>query len=264
MTGALNVIPLAMEILGDYPAADRLYQQAMVRAQRGQSAAGFIATARVNLRRRWRGAEAALRLVERAPPDQPGVLGMRVRMLAAVGRVADAAKLLENVKPGPGSWTMYADAGLTDRARELAAAALPAARQRWESINKTYVPRTDTDRVARNNACASLAAIEIALGHREEALALLDEWRREQEQLSPNRRSGGTANSLPILYAELGEHEVAIALLRRALDDGVGLGYELRDNPSYAGLRGDPRFLEVRRQAEEWAASQPDPTDDLR
>ena len=249
----IAIVPSAMEHLGDYIEADRLYQQ-------GKNFVGQI-----NLRRKWRGAEAALRLVERSP-SHPDALMMRLRMLAALGRRETAAICLEewlkDNEPKPTMWPRFADAGLTDRARELAAAALPTARTRLEEVERDFIPRTEVDRTRRDSARSDLIGIEIFLGNHDSALALLDRWRRDAEQLPLNRRYGGITSRIPIYYAQLGKHDVAIELLRQSMDTGIMLGYDLRDTPEYAALKNDPRFLELRRRAEEWAASRPNPPDD--
>jgi serine/threonine protein kinase len=249
----ITIVPAAMEHLGDYIEADRLLQQAK----------NFIG--RINLRRKWRGAEAALRLVERSP-SHPDAFVMRVRMLAALGRREVAAKCLEEWlganEPKPAMWSTFADAGLIDRARELAAAAFPAARTRLEEVERDYIPRTEIDRNRRDGARSSLIGIEIFLGNHDSALALLDRWRKDAEQLPLNRRYGGITSRIPIYYAQLGKHDVAIELLRQSMDTGIMLGYDLRDTPDYAALKSDLRFLELCRRAEAWAASRPNPPDD--
>ena len=77
-----------------------------------------------------------------------------------------------------------------------------------------------------------------------------------------NRRSAGVTAQIPIYYAQLRKHDVAIELLRQAMDAGIMLGYDLRDTPDYATLKSDSRFIELCRRAEAWAASRPNPPDD--
>jgi len=78
-----------------------------------------------------------------------------------------------------------------------------------------------------------------------------------------NRRAFSNAGRrMPGLYAMLGHPEVTVELLRQNMADGYCPGYELRDTPGYASLRENPTFLQLRREAEAWAAAQPDPPDD--
>jgi TolB-like protein len=250
----ITIIPFALEYLGDFAEADRLLQQR-----------GSVLN-RITLRSKWRGAAAALRLAERAP-EHVGVIALRVHLLAELGRVAEAALLAERLTPQQvaemsalQTWEMYAAAGLTTRARALAEAALPAARKKFQDLSG--ITHTDAERNRKDAARVELIATEIALGLPESAQTRVDEWRRMVDQLPPNRRAGTAGTRLPGFYVQLGQPDVAIALLRRSLADGRNPGYEFRDTPSYAPLRDDPRFLELRRQAESWAAMQPDPPDD--
>ena len=84
------------------------------------------------------------------------------------------------------------------------------------------------------------------------------------EQRPPNnRRAGGPfMMNLPRYYAMLGQPDAAIAVLREFVKVGRSLGYDLRDSAAFASLRDDPRFVELRRQAETWAAMQPEPADE--
>jgi hypothetical protein len=157
-------------------------------------------------------------------------------------------------------WELYAAAGLTTRAKALAEAALPAAQKNFQELSGPT--RTDTARNDREAARVELIATEIALGLHESARTRVEEWRRVVDQLPPNRRAGVAGTRLPGFYVQLGQPDVAIALLRRSLADGRNPGYEFRDTPGYAPLRDDPQFLELRQQAEAWAAKQPDPPDD--
>ncbi len=250
----LGVVALALTYLGDFAEADRLFQQNIEQA--GPERSGPVFIERVSLREKWRGAEAALRLAERAPPNQPEAIEMRARLLAELGRGEEAAKLLENTNPPLAAW-VFAEAGLMDRARELATAALPAARKKFAEDDHSDPFSMRSDRL-----CSDLIRTEIVLDLRQSALARLDEWRREVEQRLPNRRSAGLVQRMPALYVALGQPDAAIEILRRTMADGISWGYDLRDSLMYASMRNDPRFLEVMRQAEAWAALQPDPPDD--
>jgi tetratricopeptide (TPR) repeat protein len=214
---------------------------------------------RVELRRNWRGAESALRFAQRASGNRERAIKAQVQMLAALGRVEEAEALVKGETADLG-WETYADAGMLDRARELAEAALPNLRKAFEALEGST--SVDTVRVRHEGVRSRLVAAEIILGHRDIALSLLDGWQKSSAKLTPNRRSGGASILLPRFYAELGEAEMALGLLRQAMADGRSLGYELRDTPSFAALRDYPGFLDLRRQAEAWASLQPDPVDD--
>jgi TolB-like protein/tetratricopeptide (TPR) repeat protein len=240
------VVQGAMGYLGDYAEADRLYQQTN------------SLVARIQLRQNWRGSEAALRLAQRLP-DETNVIETRARLLVALGRVSEAVKTIETLKTEP-TWELYADIGNAERARELAQVALPAIRKRYQDWGDVVL--TDTENTRRDIARALLVAAEIAAGNRAAALTLLHDWRRDTEKRTPNRRSGGVSVRLPRFYAQLGEPEIALSLLRQGIADGRNPGYELRDVLSYAAMQEHPGFRELRQQAEAWAESQPDPPDD--
>ena len=256
----ITVVPNALAVLGDYVEADRLYQQAIARF--GPEQSGGMFKFRVILRRRWRGAEAALRLAEQAPADQQYALEMRVQMLGATGRTAEAAKLLGKITPTPDQWKMFSDAGLVDSARTLALAELPNARESFEKIDRADHTRTDLILGHWQGALYNLICIEIEIGNRENVLALLETWRTAAQKMTPNRRAASFGAFAPACYASLGRSDEAIDLLRQTPNEGLVLGFELRDTPAYSSLQKDPRFQELRREAEAWAARQPDPPDD--
>jgi serine/threonine protein kinase/tetratricopeptide (TPR) repeat protein len=245
----VSVVMLALSYIGAYAEADRLYQSS-------QRAEDFIA--RVYLRRTWRGAEAARQLADQTAPNRAVGIAMRVRMLAEMGSVEEAVKLLDSASEEQ-PWDVYFAAGMIDRARAFAADQLPELRKKFEAFAE--VPRNETEGLGKDNARSILILAEIALGHDDAALALLHAWRREMEKRPPNnRRAGGPfMMNLPRYYALLGEHEAAIEILSEFMRLGRTLGYDLRDSAAFASLRENPRFQELRRQAEEWTAMQPDP-----
>lgn len=257
----LTVAQLALWYLGDYAEADRLYQQPAPGPLLYEQADSFVA--RVYLRRTWRGAAAAARLAERAAPNAAAGLALRAHMLGELGRGAEVAKLLEGVTE-PLPWQVYADAGLDDRARARAEIELPELRQKFAAFDG--VPFNDTVQQRKEEACSRLIAAEIELGHRDAARALLDAWWGDvQQRRKPNRRSGGFyLIDLPRYYALLGQPDGAIAILQQFKADGRSLGYDLRDSACYAALGKDPRFQELRQQAEALAAMQPEPADEPR
>jgi hypothetical protein len=217
--------------------------------------------ARVYLRRTWRGAEAALRLAERQAPTPDVGIAMRVRMLAELGRVAETAELLEStIKPQP--WDVHADAGRYNRAGELVTDQLPTLSKKLAAF--ADLPRIESEMVAKDGVRSKLILAEIALGHRDAALALLDAWRREMEKRPANNRraAGPFMMNLPRYYALLGKHEAAVDVLVEFMKVGRTLGYDLRDSTAFASIGENPRFLDLRRQAEEWTAIQPNPTDE--
>ncbi|MEO6569628.1 MAG: protein kinase [Opitutaceae bacterium] len=253
----VSAVAGALCYLGDYAEADRLFQQAG-NFPLYKGANDFVV--RVYLRRTWRGAEAALRLAERAAPNEPAGIEMRVRMLAELGRRAEAAKLLETVTEQQ-PLDVYAAAGMNDRARALAEAQLPDLRKSYAEFPE--VPFNDSQLQRKEETRSMLIAAEMVLGHREAALSLLDAWWHEAEKRKPNRRVGGLfILNVPRYYAVLGQHDAAIEILAHFMTLGRSLGYDLRDSVAFAPLRDDPRFVKLRREAEAWAAVQPDPQDE--
>jgi hypothetical protein len=252
----INVVVPALDFLGVVLEADRLYQRLIANRGPEKSARSFIH--RVYLRRKWRGADAALRLAEQAPRNQAGAVESQVHMLMTVGREAEARTLLEGVKPEPETWRLLADAGLTDHVREFAEAVRASASSQLEDLGDLVRPPN-----VRDNLRANLIAAEIALGLDESALAHLDAWRQEVLKRSEGSyRSAGAVTHIAPFYARLGRPDRAIEMLRQGMADGLVLGYELRDSISYSAMRDDPRFQDLRRPAETWAASLPEPPDE--
>lgn len=250
---------------GEYAAADRLFARAMT-IQGAQSMIPF--RNRILLRAVWRGPEAALRLVERAPPGQVGVDLVRADLLVRLGRLDEARALVETAERLVTEGTAGSVAavngrsdteislllavGFTDRARRRAAELRADALSRMAQGNRAPLVR------------ASLVIAEITLGHRASALSALGEWRLEAERYpSAYRRMFDYGQFAVGLYAHLGKLDEAIALL----SENSALGFQpdlqsMRPQLNLSPLRDDPRFQELMRKANTWAAAQPAPEDE--
>jgi serine/threonine protein kinase/tetratricopeptide (TPR) repeat protein len=252
----IGVVMPALNFLGVVVEADRLYRRLIANLGPDKSAATFVS--RVYLRRKWRGAEAALQLAKQAPQHQAGALESQVHMLIALGRIADARELLEGVELTRATWRVFADAGLTDRVREIADQVRADANRQLEDPRVLARPPNVRDGLRTN-----LIGAEIALGRNESALAHLEMWRKEVlERPEGSYRSAGAVTNIAPFYARLGRPDRAIEMLRQGRADGLALGYDLRDSISYESMRGDLRFLDLRREAEAWAATLPEPSDE--
>ncbi|MFO1448267.1 MAG: protein kinase [Opitutaceae bacterium] len=206
---------------------------------------------RAHLRWRWRGAEAALRLLARAPEHAKATAWFRAQLLNALGRFDEARSALDAAGPGSIVAEMLDAAGLVGPARAAAESEQAAAQAALERGD-----RSDRTR-------SRLISAKIVLGQHESAAADLETWRREVDtRPSIYQRASGMSGRVTVFYARLGQREVAIARLRDETTAGVPAGYWLRDNGDFAPLRNDPRFLELCREAEAWANRQPDPPDD--
>ena len=219
----------------------------------------------VENRLRWRGPEAALRLVERAPVGQAGRDGWHVKLLFILGRKAEARALLERIEreriSRPDfttnlffsrwpveSWIMTA-LGLPDLAKRQASETLATMAAELKRGNR---------------APAVLEAFnsqEMVLGDRDVVRASLEQWRRESEKLpSAFRRMTDFNFRAYLTYGKLGDVDGALALIRDWEANGYGLGYELRSDcsdPSVKALGDDPRCQELMKKEEAWADAQP-------
>src|SRR6476469_4163858 len=122
--------------------------------------------------------------------------------------------------------------------QELARTALTDARAIFE--------RTTRDQPAYPQAWSYLGLTDAMLGRRSEAI---QEGKRACEILPYTRDSwvGPTfENYLAMIYAACGEKDVALKQLDRSAKLPVGISYgELKCNPEWDPLRGDPRFEKI-------------------
>lgn len=249
---------------GNFAEADRLLARAMV-IQGPGLASPFLN--RVFLREAWRGPEAALRLVERAPAGQSGRLWLQAELLAILGRRDEARQIIDaaerDTDPASptaaqsarvrrdASFSLLTFAGRDDLVGQRARAMRLKASQELERGNHSPAVRN------------RLVRAEIALGNHAAALTALESWRRSVEDLPAttvritefNRQAAG-------LYALLGRADEAVMLLRDLMANGFAWGgLSLRLSPDFAPIRDDPRFMELAAQVEARAKAQPDPVD---
>jgi TolB-like protein len=246
---------------GDYAAADRLLAQAI--AIQGPDAGAAFST-RGGLRLVWRGPEAALRLMERAPPALAVSPRRRVELLIVLGRLDEARVATDATERDVAMNEIVVDMGIrrgVGLSHLMAIGREEQARRRAQEIIadslKEFARGNRSSVVRREHIRA-----EIALGRREAALGALEEWRREA-QLMPNRfqRTQELGENAASLYALLGKPDEAIALLREFAPAGRQFYASLRHEIDFAPIRNDPRFQELIKQQEAWARAQPDPID---
>ena len=248
---------------GDYMEADRLLMRAVTITGPGE---WNSFNNRVLMRMRWRGAEAALRLAERAPAGQVRAEFIRAYVLIGLGRVAEAKALIDEAERRANAAAAASPASLggPPRAHFLQLydiGELDLARSRAEGA-RTYALK----QVARGNrgpsVMATLVSAEFVIGHREAALAAMEEMRRDARgRPGVFLRIYDVGSRLPGFYAQLGKPDEEIAMIREHLDAGFHFGYELKENPDYAPVRADPRFQAMMKQEEAWAKALPDPVD---
>jgi TolB-like protein/tetratricopeptide (TPR) repeat protein len=250
---------------GDFAEADRLFARAV--AIQGPGAYVPFAN-RVFLREAWRGHAAALRLIERAPPDQRGRHSLRLRQLAALGRTAEAAALVDTAFRDTAADSPTAAASAEIRENLGADVLLALGRGellRARSEKSRAEARRQLDRGnPAPNVYQRLASAELALGDRRAALVQLEAWRRAMaDRPGAFARLGVFHRKAAPYYAELGLADEAVALLRETHAHGyVGLGILPRDEFSFAPVRTDPRIAEFFARLDAHAAAQPDPADD--
>lgn len=77
-------------------------------------------------------------------------------------------------------------------------------------------------------------------------------------QLPNGETSVAFSERVPELF---GKADATVAMLSADLAAGIQHGDKLRNDPDFALVRAGPRFQERMRQAEAWAAAQPEPDD---
>jgi hypothetical protein len=241
---------------GDYAETDRLLARAVALEETNRMA-------RIVLRLIWRGPAAALRLLDRAAADSPERKMCRIDLLLATDRQNEARALAieaesdlvavpaqENAAFRVGSAINRLVAlGRDDAARRLAAEMSASALKELDRGNHAPLLRSQFIRA------------EIVLGHRDAAIAALDQWRRENQLVQNNYWRVTRVGSLAPLYALLGKADEAMAALREYAASGLQLPYSLRYDLDFAPIRSDPRFQELMQQQDAWAQAQPDPVD---
>ena len=255
-----NSIGNMFNTLGELATADDLYARAM-RIQGPEQLIPVLN--RVNLRARWRGPEAALRLLDRAPAGQRGIDQLATDLLLQLGRdaaVAERARRISIDQFAPGDFQIFQDAegvanllmvaGDTERARVL-----------WQRLRDAASKEIAAGDLAPR-VRKTLVRAEAALGHRESAQAALEAWRTSAAAIpSANRRLVEFKRLAVDCYADLGMKDEVITLLREIDNSTFGFGFSLRGNPSFRPLHGDPRFEELVRRAEAAAKAQTDPVE---
>ncbi len=242
---------------GEYAEADRML--ARVEALQGNYSAD-----RVNLRLIWRGPAAALRLLDRVAADSTDGKLLRIDLLLALNRPQEARALAAEKESDlvavptdlMGSLPLV---GPTLN-RLLAFGRDEAARRLAEEISA----RTSKELARGNRAAVPLLLFiraEIVLGHRDVAIAALEQWRREIQLMQNNYQRRYVGSYVANLYALLGKADEATTLLSEFMAGGLQHHYSLRYDPDFALIRSDPRFQELMRQQDAWAKAQPDPVD---
>jgi TolB-like protein len=229
--------------LGDYAVADGLF----VRAMQIQGPGALLPWRnRIFLRAFWRGPEAALRLIDRAPPGQVGVELVRAQVLVSLGRMDEARTALERgdsaVRDNRGS--VAGAVGRVD-ANVLLLQALgrdEEARKRAEEIRAEALRE-----FARGNRAPLVrlqyATAEIVLGHHDAALAMLAEWREEASQLPRGfRHFFEYGQFAAAAYAQCNRPDEAMDLIEEATRLGLEHQTATQFGVQFGPLVGNRRF----------------------
>lgn len=261
----INAVGVAMFApRGEYAVADRLYARAMT-IQGPERVVPF--RNRVILRAAWRGPEAALRLVERAPVGQAGVDLVRADLLVQLGRLDEARALVETAERRAAGGEADSAGSINGRSDTeisllLALGFTESAHRRAEEVRADALKQMSQGNRAPL-VLTSFVIAEIALGHRESALAALEEWRLEAQKFpSAHRRMFDFGQFAAGLYAHLGKIDEAIAILTESFELGSQPDLQsIRPRLDLSPLRDDPRFQELMLKVRARAAAQPDPED---
>lgn len=259
----VNASGLTLEMRGKFVEADALFARAV--ALQAPVPTPFLN--RLDLRDRWRGPEAAARLLARAPAGVTVSESWRMVWLAAQGKRTEARALAEQVEAEADRLAAAGDLegarrkrvpalfleeiGWTERMRARAEEEHRRARQRYQMGDRA--PQT----------IALLARLEIMLGNRTVAVERLAELRAKAEtQPGSYSRFSTCDRNLAAGYALLGMADEALAILERNAADGFrGLTLGGRSHV-WEPIRGDPKFRAFHERERAWAAALPDPEDE--
>ncbi len=255
-----NSIANTLGGLGEMQIADELYARAM----RIQGADQIIPLwNRAQLRARWRGPEAALRLIERAPPGQRGLDELAADLLLHLGRREDAllrARRIPLERFSSDDLAVFQDA---EPVASILTAAGDAGRARalWEKLRLLGLKETAAGDLAPR-VRKSLARAEAALGNRAAAVAVLEAWSRELASMpSVDRRTTEFSRLAATCYMEVGMPEEALKLLQEIERGTFTFGMTLRTISEFKALHGDRRFEDLVTRAEARAKAHPDPVE---
>jgi TolB-like protein len=243
--------------IGDFAECERLLLQTL-----GVSGTGSPTTfgTLIGNRVRWRGPESAWRLLQTVPDEQIGVNLRRGRVLLQLDRREEAREAFARglqTELEPMRLNMaWARAGLLE-----ARAAGIDVRNLAESMGKDADDRFaagDDSVLVRGQRVQA----EVLLGRKDEARRLLAAWVREAEapELSDWDRRMHFRLIAPF-YATLGDADEAVRFLEKWIKTKAQPGYELRCDVLFEPIRDDPRFQEIMRRTEAFAAALPDPVD---
>lgn len=245
-------------IRGDFAEADRLYAQASA-IQGPGSVVPF--RNRVNLRRSWRGPEAALALIGRMKMDPGYADAARFAMLAEMGRDAEARE----------AWAVVLRAEMTDATGATPASGGPILYSQLTALAKVglgdlaraqaeKLRQSALESVARGNLAPqvrrTLAMAEITLGRPDAARQVLGDWRREAANLPGGYRYRVDYSQHAVrILGRLGDAAGVVALLKAELAQGMRYGLELKHELDFVPVRDDPAFRALMDAEAAWALS---------
>ncbi len=169
--------------------------------------------------------------------SSPGRMAFEARRLMAGGRHAEAAAIIESlVRQSPEAspaWELLGKSYIGSGNPTAAAEAM----RRWQRSGAPGAPNAESvGRLA--GAVAELGATGYWT------------WRLEELEAAEAAGRDVSATELAAAHAALGHAEEAIALLAEAVEDGDRGLSTLRSDPVWDELRGNGRFREIERQAQ--------------
>jgi tetratricopeptide (TPR) repeat protein len=211
----------------DWPGAERQFQQVLAVNPNLSSARWDLALLMLTQDRVEAGFEQ-LRIARELEPTSPVLNAIEASFLIDAGRLGAARLRLDRALDfGPNLWLSHVAMGLLLFAEHRPDDGIASFRRAVELSDETTRPK------------AVLALHLSKIGRGDEARAILDALRER------SRKHFVPPTTIAMVHAALGEQDAAIAQLELALAVRDTRMIYLKDDPSWAGLRQEPRFRKL-------------------